>query len=190
LAADPAISIRSPNEVADFIRGLDRKGRGRLERIAKYYCFGKGLWWEDLLQESMLRVLRGTRVCPATLPIMTFLGQVLKGVSSDLRKAAARAPETKSADAMSAESDPRDFVELSDRDGNPEELLVAKQAAQKIREIFSDSDQAWDIIEAKLCGLSADEIQQMLDISATEYQSALRLIRRRLDKSASEIVQP
>jgi DNA-directed RNA polymerase specialized sigma24 family protein len=71
--------------------------------------------------------------------------------------------------------------QITDLD-TPLEILLAKETLQKFDDLFRNDENAQMVLMGKLDNLSAAEIQEVAGLSAVEYASLLRSIRRRYDK--------
>ena len=84
---EPQPATLSPAEVAAAIRALPAAGWYRLDRIAAYYARACQLEAADLRQEAFVRALTGGRRCPVGVDVVRFLGEAMRSIASDARKA-------------------------------------------------------------------------------------------------------
>lgn len=141
----------------------------RLKAIAHLHArdLPAGIGWMDLLQEAILRALRGSRRRPADLPIVAFLAGVMRSIKSEHWRQARREAETHARLAEGAET-PLD----------PERSLAAQQQLALIDRLFADDAAALKVIAGLSAGLSAEEIRSVYGMSKTDYDSTRKRMRR------------
>lgn len=180
------------DEVEAAIRALrnDADGLYRLERAAKYHlgCSERARALE-LIAEALLRSLDGRRHWPRHVPFVRFLSNVLRSIASEWRRENSKkrrqqaAIKRNGAEPMlepDAELRPDDaLIERERRDGQ-----VAQVA--RIEALFEDDQTVSAILEGKKEGMTAQQIRELFDIGDTEYASALRRLRRTVDREFPE----
>src|SRR4051812_36488170 len=72
---------RPPDEFVGAIGSLTSKDWERLRRIGAVLASGGSMEWEEILQETMARVLDGSRPWPQGLPLLPFLAGIMKSVA-------------------------------------------------------------------------------------------------------------
>ena len=138
----------------------------RLKTLARWYARGlpPDVTWEDLLQESVTRILLGKRAVPEGVAVVAFVAGVMRSLRSEhwqrIRK---RTPHGS---------------ELIDPAAGPERALIAQQELAAIQGLFADDAVALLILEGLAGGLTADEIRDAAQLSDTEYASARKRMRR------------
>jgi len=65
-----------------------------------------------------------------------------------------------------------------------ERILIAKQEIEKIERLFLDDPLVLDVIGGWRSEMTGPEIQEALGISQTEYETAVRRMRRRIQAAA------
>lgn len=153
----------------------------KLGKSAEYLCRGLGIEGSDLLHVSICKALEGKRKCPRGVPIDVFVYRAMESlVSAYLKK--------RPHDPLQLAVQPKDDDDPIDLDGlrptidTPEELLLAKQTLEAIDHALQ-GDEAM-VMMAQLDGYSPQQIQEAVGLSPTQYASALRAIRRKVDKLA------
>jgi DNA-directed RNA polymerase specialized sigma24 family protein len=142
----------------------------RLRSAARFLVAGmgekrRGETWEDLLQEAVLRSLTGARKWPADVDVRTFLIGTMRSIVSSWIK---RSPEMVSEEDLQLRSD-----------GDPALNLVAGATLlESIRGQLSADATDLKIFECMLMGLKGPETAERTGISLSQYQSAVKRIRR------------
>jgi DNA-directed RNA polymerase specialized sigma24 family protein len=142
----------------------------RLKTIARLHARGlpADIGWADLLQEAFARVLGGSRRQPEGLSMVVFVAGVMRSLKSEHWRRAGRELRYQT----SHEADPPDPVP------DPERIMAALQELAAIDRLFADDLVVLQIIAGIGEGLSAAQIRTALGISATEYDSARKRMRR------------
>lgn len=152
--------------------------------VMRYKGVDYGQLEKDLVQEAMLRLL-STRKWPRHVSAVTMMIRTAESIIHDLRT---------NADALALD---RHEVAPSDRDVDANEWLEEQHAStdivrsaeisntqeglEELKQLFADDEVAWEILSAKhLCGYGPSEIQELLGLTETEYQSKLKKISRRI----------
>jgi RNA polymerase sigma-70 factor (ECF subfamily) len=147
----------------------------RLKVIARLHARGlpAGIGWTDLLHEAIVRVLDGSRKPPSGLSMVAFLAGVMRSIKAEHWRRLRR--------------DARTFVASGARIGDerdpapdPERSLAASEALAALVRLFADDPQALQVIEGLGQGMSPEEIRQTYAMSATEYDSTRKRMRRAL----------
>lgn len=162
---------RTEQEVRRALAALSEPDLLRLQAIARLRCRGlPGLDWQELLHEAVLRALDGSRPWPHDVTLIVFLAGVMRSLRSDHwrrhRVAAA---------ALSVQA-----AEVADQAPDPERIAAATQALAAIDRLFADDPAALAVILGLSQGLSAGEIRQRAGLSATDYDSTRKRMRRAL----------
>jgi DNA-directed RNA polymerase specialized sigma24 family protein len=154
----------------------------RLKSLARWYARGlpPDLTWEDLLQESLTRILVGKRSVPEGIPIVAFIAGVMRSIRSERwQQIERRAPQGQRR-ALGRSKTSESQVQLMDAVPGPDQALVAQQEFAKIRQLFAHDAVSLDILDCLGQGLTADEIRRALSLSDTDYASARKRMRRAL----------
>jgi DNA-directed RNA polymerase specialized sigma24 family protein len=178
-------SLLTQVEVKRSISVLTAADWLRLHKVARALCREAAFEADDLLQEAFQRALDGTRHCTRTLDIVHFLTGVMRSIASDWRKARRRRPQM----SLVTETGSLQDVVLQVCDNAPaadEALAVNEEAARlkaAILALFVDDGLAQRLLEGILDGLAGAQLRCLTGLSATEFASKRRLIRRRIDKA-------
>jgi RNA polymerase sigma-70 factor (ECF subfamily) len=152
----------------------------RLKSIARLYARGlpPDVAWDDLLQEAVTRVLTGKRVQPEGVPMVRFLGGIMRSLRADHIRRARHGLGRCDPSWVDSAEDERFELELLDPHADPERALIVAEELEKIRQLFADDPVALKIIEGLAEGLAAEQIRARHGISRTDYDSARKRMRR------------
>jgi DNA-directed RNA polymerase specialized sigma24 family protein len=178
------LQTATPGEVRAALLGLSSADSVRLKQIAKLRAPGTGMEWADLLNEAFARAMGGQRQWPIGVPFVAFIAQTMRSIASDERSSR---DFVVSLDEVQADEGPgRSDGELTpSTDVTPERELSAKQQLGQVQALFKDDPVSLAILVATAEEMAPDAIQKQLGLSATQYASALRKIRRRLQTFSS-----
>ncbi|MGC2774154.1 MAG: sigma-70 family RNA polymerase sigma factor [Bradyrhizobium sp.] len=171
---------RTAADAASAIEALSETDLVRLKALAQVWSRGLpgGYGWSDVLHEAIVRVLDGSRVWPFGVPILAFLSGVMRSICDDhWRRVRYEQRLLVSRDDQShggPSCDPAD--ELAD----PERAAVAIAGLADIMRLFATDPVALQIIDGLANGLMARDICQAYGISALDYDTARRRMRRTL----------
>jgi DNA-directed RNA polymerase specialized sigma24 family protein len=157
----------SPAEVAQAIRALSDAEKTALIKIAMHYARKTQYGYEDLIQESFLRVLDGRRPWPRRVGVVSFLAGVARSIAWDWKY--------EPIDRAAAERDP----------AMDERNAIAQMDAAKIIAIFDDDPAARTIVQGMLEGARGEELRAFSGLNETDYESKRKKIRRRIEKRFS-----
>jgi DNA-directed RNA polymerase specialized sigma24 family protein len=147
----------------------------RLKAIARMHARGlpPDVGWEDLLQESVTRVLLGSRQRPEGVTTVAFYAGVMRSLKSEhwRRIRSAGRAESPGEDAE---------LELRDAAPDPERAASVRQELAVIERLFAEDPVVLQIIAGLGAGLAAEQIRSTHRISKTEYDSARKRMRRAL----------
>lgn len=151
----------------------------KLEKSAEYLCLGLAIEGSDLLNLAFCKALEGKRKCPRGLAIEVFIYRAMESLVSAYLKKRPRDPLQQIVQAAD-EDDSVDLDNLRPTIDTPEELLLAKQTFDAIDHAL-EGDEAM-VVMAQLDGYSPQQIQETVGLNSTQYATALRAIRRKVDK--------
>jgi DNA-directed RNA polymerase specialized sigma24 family protein len=154
----------------------------RLKSIARLYARGlpPDVSWDDLLQEAITRVLTGKRVRPSDVPMVAFLGGVMRSLRADHIRRARHGGGREDPRWIDDEGEGAFELELLDPNADPERALIVTEELEKIRQLFAGDAIALLIIDGLAEGLAPEQIRARNGISRTEYDSARKRMRRTL----------
>jgi RNA polymerase sigma-70 factor (ECF subfamily) len=172
--------VIAPTHTALALKLVTEMDLLRLKSIARLHARGlpPDTSWDDLLQEAITRVLTGQRVKPDDVPMVAFLGGVMRSLRADHIRRARHGLHRDDPLWISQADDDRFELELLDPAADPERALIAVEELDKIRQLFVDDPVALRIIDGLAEGLAAEQIRARHGISGTEYDSARRRMRR------------
>lgn len=145
----------------------------RLHALARLRARGlpDGIGWSDLLHEALARALDGSRHWPPDVPLLTFLSGVMRSLADEAWQQRRREAQVFARDD---ESEP--ICSAPD----PERVFAAAEAVSGLYRLFSGDAVALRIISGLAKGMTADDIRVTHAMSAVEYDTARRRIRRAL----------
>lgn len=170
----------SPAKAADRLASLSDADLLRLKRLAQIrskVC--QGLDWEDLLQEAVVRLLNGQRRWPLSVPFHVFMMQTMRSIAYEEARHGIEGPVIASGQGSDSEST-RFLNDFPDPTPSPEREVMARQQIAAIEAKFSNDSRVRAILKGMALGWSPEEIQGQEGMTATEYASAQRRIRRKL----------
>jgi DNA-directed RNA polymerase specialized sigma24 family protein len=124
-----------------------------------------GMSWPDLLQEAVLRALTGARTWPTGVPLLAFLAGVMRSLCEEQWRRYRR----------------RDHLPVPRGIGgadDPERAYAAAEALAAIQQLFATDKAALKVITGLISGMVAEEIRCHYDMTAVEYDTIRRRIRR------------
>ena len=171
---------RTAADAASAIQALSEADLVRLQALARLWSRGLpgGIGWADVLHEAIIRVLDGSRIWPPDVPILAFVSGVMRSICDDYWRRVRREQRMLvSRDERSrcvSSADPADEV------ADPERVAVAVAALAEIYRLFAGDAIALRIIDGLSNGLVAKDICKGYGISARDYDTARRRMRRAL----------
>jgi len=156
----------------------------RLKTIARLYARGlpPDVDWGDLIQEAIARVLSGARRQPEGVTTIVFLAGVMRSLrTAYLRRArtgAGQQREKSLEQAAAADDDASRIDEPRDPAPDPEHAVSALQEIAAIERLFGGDAMVLRIIHGLAEGLSAEQIRSACGITAVDYDSARKRMRR------------
>ena len=166
-----------PRDVGEALAALSDDDLLRLRAVARLRARGVpgGVAWSDLLHEAMLRALEGTRHWPPGVPLLAFLAGIMRSLCDEQwRRRRREGPVIVSDDATAA------TMAGVSSDADPERVYAASEALAAVDRLFVSDTVALKVIAGLSNGLAAEEIQHLYGLSAVEYDTARRRMRRTL----------
>jgi RNA polymerase sigma-70 factor (ECF subfamily) len=121
--------------------------------------------WSDLMHDAVLRALTGARPWPPTVPLLPFLARVMRSLCDEQWRRHRRQDLLSTAHGSGGTDD-------------PERACAAAEALAAIKQLFTSDEAALKVITGMIGGMAAKEIRCHYDMSAVEYDTARRRIRR------------
>lgn len=141
----------------------------RLRAIARLRArsLPDGMTWSDLLHEAVLRALTGARPWPPGVKLLAFLAGVMRSICDEQWRRQRRL---------------HDLPAMDDGDGadDPERACAAAEALAAIQRLFASDAAALKVITGLISGMKAEDIRRCSDMTAVEYDTTRRRIRRAL----------
>jgi RNA polymerase sigma-70 factor (ECF subfamily) len=181
---------------AEIVEAINRLTEGDLARLASFararlyviQTASCGRNEDDLLQEAFMKTLAGDRKWNKGR--YDFKGHLFGAIRS-ISSAWAEGAKTKKSKELDFEPG---IAIVSDADASnsreseeeaalrKEAALAAEKDAARVREYFKGEPRVLEIIEGLEEGMTGTEICDVLGISRTEYETAMRRLRRNLPK--------
>ncbi len=162
-----------PRDVSAALAALSDDDLLRLRALARLRARGLpgGVAWSDLLHEAVLRALEGTRRWPPGVPLLAFLAGIMRSLCDEQwRRRRRESPLPRPGDAAATLADTAD----------PERVYAATEALAAVDRLFASDTVALKVVAGLTNGLGAEEIQRLYGLSAVEYDTARRRMRRAL----------
>jgi hypothetical protein len=181
--------LAKPDEVVKAIASLTEGQLLRLKESAKWKIRGLGRRamgrdYQDLLNEAITRTLEGTRNWPkSTVDFMGCLIGTMRSISSNW--AESFDPEEAALDSEviinTEEGESISPINKAEAPGiSQEDNLIAKQEIERIEGIFEKDETVLLIIEGLRSEMTGPEIQEAIDITKTEFETAMKRMRRKV----------
>jgi DNA-directed RNA polymerase specialized sigma24 family protein len=187
-AQQPDLSLASTQEVVLALHQLSPPDLLRLRQIAGMRAIGlPSMDWEDLLHEAIARLLAGARPWPKAVPFVAFVAQIIRSVAGDEWRRIGRLPVVPESQMDTGVSDEPGgaLAGIAVQHISPERELIAQATLEEIRALFADDAHAHQILVGMALGLDPSEIQNNSGMSATQYATAQRRIRRQVARFLS-----
>lgn len=188
-------AITSPNErlskaeVESSLQGLSPADWKRAESIATLLCGGLIGWTpDDLLQESLCRLLDGTRVWPTDLHPLVVLKGVMHSIASNARKHNDVSPIDQHVvvEAFEADEDDRTPVAHGKVTATPEDELSGKQQIAQIYAALGGDEDLELLVMTWADGMRGAEARETLGWDEKKYDAARNRLLRRLNALDAE----
>jgi DNA-directed RNA polymerase specialized sigma24 family protein len=139
----------------------------RLRAIARLRArsLPDGTSWSDLLHEAVVRALTGARPWPPGVPLLAFLGGVMRSISDEQWRHHRRRYDLPT-------------IGTAPGHGDPERACAASEALAAIQRLFARDEAALKVITGLISGMTANEIRHQYGLTEVEYDTTRRRIRR------------
>jgi RNA polymerase sigma-70 factor (ECF subfamily) len=165
-----------PRDVGAALAALSDDDLLRLRALARLRARGLpgGVAWSDLLHEAVRRALEGTRRWPPGAPLLAFLAGIMRSLCNEQwRRRQRESLLPRPGDAAATLAD-------GAGDADPERVYAAAEALAAVDRLFASDTVALKVVAGLTNGLGAEEIQHLYGLSAVEYDTARRRMRRAL----------
>jgi DNA-directed RNA polymerase specialized sigma24 family protein len=154
-------------DVGTALAALSEEDLLRLRAIARLRArsLPDGMSWSDLLHEAVLRALTGARPWPPGVPLLAFLAGVMRSLCDEQWRRHRRQHDLPTA------HDNREA-------GDPERACAAAEALAAVQRLFASDVVALKVITGLISGMAAEDIRRHYDLTAVEYDTTRRRIRR------------
>jgi DNA-directed RNA polymerase specialized sigma24 family protein len=154
-------------DVGAALAAMSEEDLLRLRAIARLRArsLSDGMSWSDLLNEAVLRALTGARPWPPGVPLLAFLAGVMRSLCDEQWRRHRRQ------DHLPALHD-------SGAAGDPERACAAAEALAAIQRLFASDEAALKVITGLISGMAAEDIRRHYGLTAVEYDTTRRRIRR------------
>lgn len=201
---DQTADVKSTVELAAAIREF----LGSQEKIITIVRISKILRWkyglfhldpEDLVQETVLRVLRGERKCPVEMDIWVFLKRNLEWIARDELRRRQRfglllqgvieqsrfgSPGARRRSVGPDDPDGTGYAPLPpSHDANPDQALRATETLDQVLNLFADDPVGHSLVRHMALGYEGEELRELVGLEDTKALATKRtFVRRRLMK--------
>lgn len=177
-------------EIEAALTGLSSADLLRLERFARWRMAGLGREWrgsghEDLLAEALTATISGERKWNKRVEFVRHLLGTMRSISSHWGEKRGRGEEVSL--PVAGEDDREELSgegRLASHEPPPDMEAVARIQLKEIESLFSGDPEVLAVIEGLRAELAGPEIQELLEISETEYWTTIRRMRRTLERHA------
>jgi DNA-directed RNA polymerase specialized sigma24 family protein len=175
----------STDEVKQALGALAPVEKAKLFKAAEFFCEINGFNNpDDLLQEALTRAYEGRRKCPPGLPMVPFLWGAMRSIAN----AAAKSERRSRIDPFAEPEDAEDDEQLNEHAVervDPERIAAARQALERVNELFKDDVEVLVVIDAMASGLKGEALRQSLGLTKTEHET----IRKRMMRQSKPLAQ-
>ena len=157
----------APQDVRAALAALPEDDLLRLRAIARLRAraLPGGTSWSDLLHEAVLRALSGARSWPPGVPLLAFLAGVMRSLCDEQWRRHRRETILLSLGSAGPADD-------------PERAYAAWQALAALHRLFASDEAALKVITGLIGGMEAEEIRRHYGLTAVEYDTTRRRMRR------------
>lgn len=156
-----------PRDVGAALAALSEDDLLRLRALARLRArsLPGGTSWSDLLHEAVLRALAGTRPWPPHVPLLAFLAGVMRSLCDEQWRRHRLRDSLHTPDTVVGADD-------------PERACAATEALTSIYRLFASDAEAMKVITGLINGMTAEAIRRHYGLSAVQYDTARRRMRR------------
>jgi RNA polymerase sigma-70 factor (ECF subfamily) len=160
-------AVLPPRDVGAALAALTEEDLLRLRAIARLRArsLPGGMSWSDLLHEAVLRALTGARPWPPGVPLLAFLAGVMRSLCDEQWRRRRR-------------QDRLPTLRGSGGADDPERACAAAEALAAIQQLFASDEAALKVITGLIGGLAAEDIRRHYGLTAVQYDTTRRRIRR------------
>jgi DNA-directed RNA polymerase specialized sigma24 family protein len=133
---------------------------------------------DELVNETLRRVLDGHRKWPKNVPLMAFLLECMRSLAWEFGKRNRReVPESRLGGCGDEEEE--SYLEAQPAPGcDPEDATRVARFADEVERMFEQDDDVMAVIIGRIEGLSADETRERFDMTTNAFEAAQKRLRR------------
>lgn len=166
-----------------MIDGMTEHDHGRALDLANYFAIRCREEASDLLQEAFVRALGGERRCRRGVPLLLFLGGIMKSLAS-------QAVESWKAGHRHAQATDEFFLVRAADQPSPEHVVTSRMddgaVLAKIRDEVADDYELQLILEGITDGMKGVQLEELIGIDAKALASLQRKFQRRIGELKAE----
>jgi len=136
---------------------------------------------EDLVGETLRRVLDGCRKRPKDVPLMAFLLQTMRSIAWEYGKRNRREiPDSRIGNTNDDDDEESDsFLDAQPADGgDPADAVALLRFAEDVERLFGDDDDVMAVIIGRVEGLSSAETRERFDMTPQAFAAAQKRLWR------------
>lgn len=135
---------------------------------------------EDLVGETLQRVLDGCRKWPKDVPFMAFLLQTMRSIAWEYGKRNRREiPDSRIGSANDDDEESESFIEAQPAEGgDPADAVALFRFAEDVERMFGDDDDVMAVIIGRVEGLSAAETRERFEMTPQAFAAAQKRLWR------------
>lgn len=195
------MQFHEPDEFSAAMASLAPASMIKIQKAMRILARSPLVDGADLLQETYLRVLRGTRRWPIGVEVTSFAIGTMKSIADEAREKLGREQATVISNCTRVGASHGPDVAVLNRAGimemlslpnTPEDDLtivdqhqLIEEWRRKVLETFTGDDDAQLLIEGLFDGQKGRQLQELTGLSDTAFASKQRKVRRGIEKLAS-----
>jgi DNA-directed RNA polymerase specialized sigma24 family protein len=180
-AGDAVKEIATEDEVRAALLALGDDALQGLElRAAGYRRLLPPKDVEELVGETLRRLLDGCRKWPKDVPFMAFLLQSMRSIAWEVGKRNRREiPDSRMGSANDDDEESDSFLQAQPAEGgDPADAVALVRFAADVEGMFGDDDDVMAVIIGRIEGLSAAETRERFELSPQAFAAAQKRLWR------------
>jgi hypothetical protein len=170
--------VATQKEVEAAINGLTEADLIKLSAIASYFCNDRSLSTgtlepKELLGEAIFKTLTCTKKWRTSVSILRHLDRAMENISGHAKENSLRRAIPKN-----GEEEEISIEEIAKTPGNVVQTVQAREELRRLKVRFGSDHAAWQVVLLRACGATPQEISRQLRLSAREYETIAKRIRR------------
>lgn len=185
-ATDQSIDRLSRDEIQCLFENLSDADWVRAEKSARFLVRGLvGISWEDILQESITKLLSGERSLPRHVTPMISLQNIMHSEASNYRKSF-RNSGIDAKVVVTEEELPGSQTVMPINQISPERIVAASDELNHIYDVLENDPELQMVAMAWADGIRGAEAADAAGLDAQSYDAARKRLSRKLDALAVE----